>query len=106
MPKYLFQASYTAEGAKGLLRDGGTRRRAAVEEVAKSQGGKLESFYYMFGEDDAIGVLEMPDHAAICAISVAVNASGFFRLKTSVLITPEEVDAATRKSVSYRAPGS
>src|SRR5687767_8387495 len=91
MPKYLFQASYTAEGAKGLLRDGGTRRRAAVEEIAKAQGGTLESFYYMFGEGDAIGVLDMPDHASICAISLAVNASGFVRLKTTVLITPEEV---------------
>jgi len=105
MPKYLYQASYTPEGTKGLLKDGASKRRAAVEEVAKALGGKVEAFYYAFGEPDVFVIVDVPDHASAAAVSLAVNASGAVRLKTTVLMTPEEMDAATKKSVSYRPPG-
>ena len=105
MPKYLYQASYTPEGTKGLLRDGGSKRRAAVEEVAKALGGKVEAFYYAFGESDVFVIVDVPDHTSAAAVSLAVNASGAVKLKTTVLMTPEEMDAATKKSVSYRPPG-
>jgi uncharacterized protein with GYD domain len=105
MPKYLLQASYTAEGAKGLAKAGGSSRRAAVEEVLKSIGGKLEAFYFAFGESDAYVIFEAPDAVAAAAVSVAVNASGAVRSKTIVLLTTEEMDQATKKTVRYRPPG-
>jgi uncharacterized protein with GYD domain len=105
MGKYLITASYTAEGAKGVLKDGGTKRRHAAEEAIKSAGGKLDSFYFAFGEHDAYIIVDAPDHSTVAAASVAINASGAVRSKTVVLLTPEEVDQAVKKSVTYRAPG-
>ncbi len=106
MAKYLVQASYTVEGAKGLLKDGGSKRRAAVENVLKGVGGKLEAFYFAFGDTDAFVIADVPDHAGAAAISLAVNASGAAHTKTTVLLTPEEMDQAAKKTVSYRPPGA
>jgi uncharacterized protein with GYD domain len=105
MAKYLFQASYTAEGTKGLLKDGGSQRRATVEQALKGLGGRLEAFYYAFGEHDVIAIADLPDHASTTALSLTIAASGAAGVKTTVLITPEEVDQAAKKVVSYRAPG-
>jgi uncharacterized protein with GYD domain len=105
MAKYLITAAYTAEGAKGLLRDSGTKRRQAAEQAINSAGGKMEAFYFAFGDNDAYVIVDAPDHASIAAASVAINASGAVRSKTVVLLTPEEVDSAIKKTVSYRAPG-
>ena len=105
MPKYLFQASYTSEGVKGLLKEGGTSRKAAIEQLAKAAGGTLESFYYAFGDDDAMIIVDLPDEETATAIALTVAASGAAKVKTTVLITPETVDAAAKKSISYRPPG-
>src|SRR5712692_9553676 len=105
MAKYLVTASYTAEGAKGLLKDGGSKRRAVAEQALKSAGGKLEAFYFAFGEADAFIIIEAPDHATVAAASLAINASGAVRTKTVVLLTPEEIDQAIKKSTTYKAPG-
>jgi uncharacterized protein with GYD domain len=105
MPKFLVNASYTTEGVRGLLKAGGSSRRAAVQKAAESIGGKLESFYFTFGDRDAIVVCDLPDNAAATAFSLTVAASGLARVSTTPLITVEEVDAAAKKSVSYRGPG-
>ncbi len=105
MPKYLIRASYTQEGVKGLLKEGGTSRRATVEQVIKGMGGTLEAFYYAFGEDDVFVIAELPDNASTAALSLAVGASGTVKLNTTVLLTPEEMDQATKKTVNYRPPG-
>ncbi len=105
MPKYLFQANYVGEGIKGLLKDGGTGRRDAVEKLIKSLGGSVEAFYYAIGDPDVFVIVDLPDVTASVAAAMAVNASGAVTLKTTVLLTPEEIDAATKKSPSYRAPG-
>ncbi len=106
MPKYLFQASFTAEGAKGLLKEGGTKRRAAVEQLMKSVGGKLEAFYFAFGESDVFLLVDAPDNASVVAVSLTTTAAGgVTNLRTTVLLTPEDMDQATKKSVSYRPPG-
>ena len=105
MGKYLITASYTAEGAKGLLKDGGSKRRQAAEQAITSSGAKLEAFYFAFGDHDAFVIVDAPDHASVAAASLAINASGAVRTKTTVLLTPEEIDQATRKDVTYRAPG-
>src|SRR5436190_9878055 len=98
MAKYLIEASYTADGAKGVLKDGGTKRRQAAEAAIKSAGGKLEAFYFAFGESDAFVIIDAPDHASVAASSLAINASGAVKTKTVVLLTPEEIDQASKKS--------
>lgn len=105
MPKYLIMASYTTEGVKGLAKDGGTKRRQAAEAAIKSVGGRMEAFYFGFGEHDAYVLIDAPDNASVAAASMAVNASGAVQAKTVVLLTPEEMDQATKKSVSYQPPG-
>ena len=105
MAKYLIQANYSAEGVKGLLKAGGSSRRAAVEELMSSVGGKVEAFYFAFGENDAIVIADLPDNVAAVASSLIANASGAVSVKATVLLTPEEIDEATKKTVSYRAPG-
>jgi uncharacterized protein with GYD domain len=106
MPKFLLRATYTSDGAKGLLKEGGTKRRAAVQKIIEAAGGKLEAFYYAYGDDDAFIIADLPDVMAGLAISLTVNASGAVRLSSLPLITPEEVDAASKKSIDYRAPGA
>ena len=105
MPKYMIQASYTGEGTKGVMKEGGTKRRATVAANVKAAGGTVEAFYFAFGEADAFVIVDLPDNASAAALSMAVNASGVVSLKTHVLMTPEEIDQATKKSVQYRAPG-
>ena len=106
MAKFLIKATYNSDGARGLLKEGGTKRRAAVQKIIEAAGGKLESFYYAYGEDDAFIIADLPDATTGLAISLTVNASGAVRLSTLPLITPEELDAASKKSVDYRAPGA
>ena len=105
MPKYLFQASYVGEGLKGLLREGGSKRRETVEQTIKGMGGTLEGFYYAFGEDDVFAIADLPDNISTAALALLINASGAVELKTTVLLTPEEIDQATKKSIDYRPPG-
>ena len=105
MPKYLIQANYVGEGIKGLLKEGGTSRRAAVEKALSSVGGKLEGFYYAFGDTDAFVIVELPDNVTAAALSLIVNAPGTVAAKITVLLTPEEIDAATKKTPNYRPPG-
>jgi len=105
MAKYLFEVSYTAQGAKSLLEGGGGKRRAAAEQAAKSVGGKIESFYFAFGDADAFVIADVPDHASASAVSLAVSASGGAHCKTIVLRTPEKVDQASKKPLTYTGPG-
>lgn len=106
MPKYLIKASYTTEGTRGLVKEGGTARRGAIQKMVESLGGKLEMFYFAYGDDDALVIVDLPDATSGLALSLAANASGAIRLATVPLITPEELDAAAKKSVAYRAPGA
>lgn len=105
MAKYLLEASYTAEGAKGLAKEGGSSRRKKVEKMIKAVDGRLEAFYYAFGPTDAYLIVDVPDSVTAAALSLAVNQSGAVQLRTHVLLTPEEMDQATKKIVKYKAPG-
>jgi uncharacterized protein with GYD domain len=105
MPKYMFQSHLASEGVKGLLKEGGLARRAAVEKTAQSMGGKLETFYFAFGETDVFVIADLPDNAAAAAVALTVSASGLVSARTTVLLTPEEMDAAVKKTPVYRAPG-
>jgi len=105
MPKYLIQATYMAEGTKGLLAEGGTKRRDAAAKAIKAAGGKLEAFYFAFGKSDAIVIVDLPDNVSAAAASLTISASGVVTTSTTVLLTPGEIDEAAKKSVPYRAPG-
>ena len=108
MAKYLIEASYSHEGLKGLVKEGGSGRKAAVEAAVKALGGRLESFYYAFGTSDVYGVVDMPDNVSAAAFALAVGATGALaHLKTIVLLTTDEVDQAAKKAAgaAYRAPG-
>ena len=106
MPKFLIEATYTTDGVRGVQRAGGTSRRDAVAAVAESVGGRLESFYFGFGEHDAYVIVELPDNESAVAVALTVNAAGGATVNTVVLLTPEEVDAAAQRSVEYRPPGA
>jgi len=106
MPKYLLQASYTTDGVSGLLKEGGTSRKATVEKLAETLGGSIEAFYYAFGDYDVYVIADVPDQATITALSLVINSTGAVNIKTTVLISPEEIDTASEKTVNYRPPGS
>ena len=106
MPHYLWSGSYTVEGTKGLMKDGGTKRRDVVAQLVSQAGGKLHAFYFAFGEADIYGIAEFPDAATAAAVSMAVNSSGAVSLRSVQLVTPEELDAASKKKIGYRAPGA
>ncbi len=106
MPKFLFQISYTLEGVKGLQRAGGSNRHDAVTELVESVGGRLESFYFAFGDHDVYSIVDVPDNESAAAIALTAVAAGAVTTKTTALLTPEEVDAAAKRSVEYRPPGA
>jgi uncharacterized protein with GYD domain len=106
MPKYMIEASYSQEGVEGVKNKGGSSRRDAVAQMAESLGGKLESFHFAFGDADAYVIVDLPDNEAAAAAALAVNAAGGAKAKTTVLLTPDEVDAAAKLSAGYRPPGS
>ena len=105
MPKYLAHVSYTVEGLKGLLKDGGSKRREAVEQLAKGLGGTVEAFYYAFGDNDLYVIFDYPDNVTAATASLVVNASGAAKVKVTALLTSEEIDQATKNSVNYLPPG-
>ena len=105
MAKYLIHGSYTADGLKGLLKEGGSKRREAANQSIKSLGGTLEAYYFGFGQDDFYAVVDLPDNVTATAVSLVGNASGSIKVTVTVLLTPEEVDEATKKTVDYRRPG-
>ena len=106
MPKYLVSASYTASGAAGLLKEGGTGRVAAIKRVVESGGGTLEACYWVMGKDDIILIVDAPDTTSIAAVSLTVSASGAATCTSAELLTAEQMDEVSKRTISYRAPGT
>lgn len=106
MAKYMAKASYNSEGARALLKEGGSARVESVTKATKALGGKLESFYFAYGATDAYVLVDLPDEASALALSLAVNASGTVTLEIVPLITAKQMDEAAKKVVKYRAPGA
>lgn len=104
MPKYLVQGSYTDQGLKGLLKEGGSKRRAMVERLAKEMGGKLEAFYFTFGGDDFVIILDFPSNKDMAAAAIVAQASGTVKSRVTVLMTPEDVDQAVQRKVDFHPP--
>ncbi len=105
MARYLIEAKYTQEGLKGFRSEGASGRRTAVEALCRSLGGTLESFYVAFGETDIYAIVDLPDNVSAAAASLTIASSGAVTLRTTVLLTTEEADAAARKQADYRPPG-
>jgi uncharacterized protein with GYD domain len=105
MPRFLFQTSYLPEGVQGVRSEGGSSRRDVAAQVAESLGGRLESFHFAFGDRDAYVIIDLPDNESAAAVALTINATGAVSVKTSVLLTPEEIDEAAKRSVDYRPPG-
>ncbi|TMD17152.1 MAG: GYD domain-containing protein [Chloroflexi bacterium] len=105
MPKYLSMGTYTVDGIKGVLKEGGTGRRKAVQSAIEAMGGKLEAYYFAFGESDVVVISDVPDNVTAAALAIGIGSSGTVSLKTTVLLTPEEVDQATKKTISFRPAG-
>jgi uncharacterized protein with GYD domain len=106
MPKYLWKGNYTPEGARGLRKEGGTARVKAVDELVRSAGGKVEAYYYAFGEHDAYLIVDLPSNAAAVAVSLAIATAGVTKIQTIPLLTMDEVDKAAEMPVRYRPPGT
>jgi len=106
MPKYMIVATYSPEGIKGVLREGGSARRSLIADIAKNLGGSLESFYYAFGEDDVYSVVDLPDTTPAAAMAMNISAAGTVRAVVKVLLTPEEIDKSARTEMWYRPPGA
>ena len=130
MAKYLIKGKYTDRGAKGLVHEGGSRRQKAMTSTIEGQagrfedfycayvdvnlkgisstveglGGKVEVFYYAFGDVDLYIIADLPDATAALALMLAVNQSGSVVFQTIPLVTPEELDKATKLSVAYIPP--
>jgi uncharacterized protein with GYD domain len=105
MPKYLYLASYTTEGLKGLFKDGGSKRREDLGAAVKELNGTLETIYFAFGENDVYSIVDIPDNVSAASLALKITASGAAKVKTVVLLTPEEIDEATKINISYRPPG-
>jgi uncharacterized protein with GYD domain len=106
MPKYLVQASYTTEGIKGLIADSASGRRADVQTAVKALGGKVDAFYYAFGVDDVVIILDLPDNVTAAAIALTTGGTGAVKVRTTPLLTVEDVDKALEVHINYRAPGA
>jgi len=106
MAKFMIKASYTAEGTKGLLKEGGSSRKATVDKLITGLGGSMEAFYFAFGEADVFIICDLPDSSTAAAASLAVNVTGTVDVSIIPLLTVHEIDQACKKSVAYRAPGA
>jgi uncharacterized protein with GYD domain len=106
MPKYLLEVSYSPEGLQGVIKDTASGRRAIVQKMVKSAGGKLEAFYYSFGDNDVIAITDLPDNTVAASLSLALGASGMVTGRTTPLLTVEEMDKAIEIKTKYKAPGT
>jgi uncharacterized protein with GYD domain len=104
--KYLFMASLSPEGLGGVLEEGGTARRTVVEKAVQTLGGSLESFYFAFGDNDVVVICDLPDDETAAAFAMETSASGRVSVSTTVLLTPEQIDATREKKSGWRAPGT
>ena len=104
MAKYLLHVHYTLQGLKGVAAKGGTAREKAAREAAESAGGSMDAFYFAFGESDVVVIADFPDHASAAALALAVGAGGGASVRTTVLVSPKEIDDAAKKQVTYQPP--
>src|SRR5258708_34777777 len=97
MAKYLIEAAYAHEGLKGLIKEGGTARRADVDAAAKASGARVEAMYWGFGTDDGYAIVDSADNVSAAAFALAIGATGTMaHYRTIVLLTAKEMDQTAR----------
>ena len=106
MAKYLISGSYSQAGVQGLLKEGGSSRVDAIGKLLADLGGSMEAFYFAFGSHDVFLIIDLPDDETAAALALTVAASGAVEIQTTPLLTPEQIDVASKKTVAYRAPGA
>ncbi|MER7442308.1 GYD domain-containing protein [Micromonospora avicenniae] len=106
MAKFLLKSTYTVDGIKGLLMDGGSKRAEAATKAIEGLGGRVESLCFGLGAHDTYVVCELPDHKTAAALAIAIRAAGGVDTRVTPVLTPEEVDEATRKQLKYQPPGA
>ncbi len=106
MPKYMLKASYTNEGAKGLMSKGGTARRDALEQSVSGLGGTLEAFYFAFGDDDVFITAELPDNAAAAALALTAGAAGGVADVSTVVLIRKRSTRPHRGTPATNRPGA
>jgi uncharacterized protein with GYD domain len=104
MAKYLLQINYTVQGLRGVTSKGGSARQKAASEAAASVGGSIDSFHFAFGDTDAVVIADFPDDISAAALALVVGAGGGASVRTTVLLSPKEIDKATKKQVTYQPP--
>ena len=107
MAYYLIQAAFTPEAWAKLVKSP-QDRKAAVAPMVEKLGGRLESYWYSFGDYDSVVIVQVPDNVTAAALSLAASASGSIKaIKTTPLMTMEEGMEAMRKAAAagYRPPG-
>ena len=106
MAKFLIRAQYTPQGLQGAVKEGFASREDYLRGLIESLGGKTEAWYFSYGEDDVVVIIDAEPAAAV-ALSMAVNQSGAVsRLTTTPLLTSAEMDAARSQVPQFRAPGA
>ena len=105
MPHYLIEANYTTEGVAGVAAKGGSARRDIVAKMISAAGGNLETFYFAFGDNDVHAIAELPSDEAAAAIALSINQSSATSIRTTVLLTPEQIDEAAKIGPNYTPPG-
>jgi uncharacterized protein with GYD domain len=108
MAYYLFQATYTAEAIANMVK-APQNRAEAVSVAVEKLGGRVEGFWFAFGEYDTVEIIQLPDNVSAAAFSMAVSAGGALKaIKTTPLLTMEESVAAMRKApeTGYHPPSS
>jgi len=106
MPKYMWKVSYSADGVRGIVKQGAVDRAAQIGQITAANGGTVESFYFAFGDTDVYVIADLPGDTTAAAIALAVGASGTGAIETVKLLTPAEVDEARGMQTGYVPPGA
>ena len=103
---YLHEADCLIATVRLLRQDKGSGRRAAVTRAIEAAGGKVEAFYFAYGQDDTIIIADYPDAASATAMSLVGNSTGVVRVSMTPLITVEEMDRAVNKAATLPSPAA
>jgi uncharacterized protein with GYD domain len=102
--RYLVRAELTPEGIKNLQKQPPTALKAGVAKFVESVGGKLEFWFFDYGESTAYSVIDYPDEVAAATAQLSTNAAGFARVRIRPLLSAEEMDKAVAKMPPVRVP--
>lgn len=98
MPAYLTQISYSAEGWAALVNNPHDRTKAVKEPISKL-GGKVDKFWFSFGDYDVVGVIEFPNNVNAAAIAMAFAAGGAIKsVRTTPLLSADDAIDAMKKA--------